>query len=429
MFKQISNFIEHKISQYLCGFRKGYNTQHALLRLMDKLNRSLDKKEKVGIFMMDLSKAFDCISHELLIAKLDAYGFDTKSLKLIYSYLNERKQRVKINSDYSTWKEILTGVPQGSVLGPLLFNIFINDLFFFVVNSDVCNFADDNTLAFADISVEQIIKALQTDITKLQEWFLSNGLLLNETKCQLLLIEPSKSIRDDLAEVQVCGKMISESTHGKLLGITIDRNINMKDHIKNLCKQAGNNLNALARIARFLDENKRKLLMNSFVISQFNYCPIVWMFCQRQSNNMINRIHERALRIAYNDYTSSFVNLLNKDHSITIHQRNIQALAVEIYKTQNGLNPIFMKDIFCPPQHGYNTRNQIFSYPNPKTVSYGTESFGYIATKVWNSIPNEIRSCSDLISFKKRLSNERAYDCSCNICKTYVQNLGYVTTS
>ena len=89
MFKQISSFIENKISQYLCGFRKGYNTQHALLRLMDKLNRSIDKKEKVGLFMMDLSKAFDCISHELLTAKLDVYGFDTSSLKLIYSYLNE----------------------------------------------------------------------------------------------------------------------------------------------------------------------------------------------------------------------------------------------------------------------------------------------------------------------------------------------------
>ena len=101
MFKQITAFIEHKVSQYLCGFRKGYNTQHALLRLMDKLNKSLDKKETIGIVMMDLSKAFDCLSHDLLIAKLNAYGFDKCSLKLIYSYLNGRKQRIKINSEYS----------------------------------------------------------------------------------------------------------------------------------------------------------------------------------------------------------------------------------------------------------------------------------------------------------------------------------------
>ena len=112
----------------------------------------------------------------------------------------------------------------------------------------------------------------------------------------------------------------------------------MNKHIKT-CKQASNKLNALARIAKYLNHNKRKLLMNSFVISQFNYCPIIWRYCQRQSNTLINKIHERALRITYNDYVSSFETLLEKDGSLSIHQRNIQSLAIEIFKTNNDLNP------------------------------------------------------------------------------------------
>ena len=101
----------------------------------------------------------------------------------------------------------------------------------------------------------------------------------------------------------------------------------MADHIQKICKQASNKLHALARISKFL------ILMKTFVISQFNYCPITWMYCQRKSNNLINKIHKRVLRIAYNDYTSDFDNLLSRDDSVTIHQRNIQALAIEIHKT------------------------------------------------------------------------------------------------
>ena len=134
------------------------------------------------MFMMDLSKAFDCIPHELLIAKLHAYGSSRESLKLIYSYSKGRSQRVKINAEFSSWKEILKGVPQGSVLGPLLFNIFINDLFFLVEKSEVCNYVDDNSLTVADINLNIIINKLETDVNILDKWLKNNGLLLNEGK-------------------------------------------------------------------------------------------------------------------------------------------------------------------------------------------------------------------------------------------------------
>ena len=149
-----------------------------------------------------------------------------------------------------------------------------------------------------------------------------------------------------------------------------------------MCKQVGNKLNALARTAKFLDGSKGKLLMNSFVLYQFNYCPIIWMYCQQQSNNLINTIHERALRIAYNDYISNFETLFEKDSAVSINQQNIQTLATEIFKIKNDLNPSFMKNIFCPISHNYNTRHQNLSYPNPKTVSYGLETFEYRANQI-----------------------------------------------
>ena len=259
IFQQVTSYVSRLLSPYLCGFRKGYNAQHALLKLKNNMNICLDKRENVGLFMMDLSKAFDCIPHGLLIAKLYAYVFSDKSLKLIYSYLKGRS--VNINAEYSTWKHILNGVPQGSVLGPLLFNILINDLFLFVENSEVCNYADDNSLTVANISIEKIIRALESDIGILEKWFKDNGMQLNEEKCQFMIIEPSRSFRNDIAKIKTENKIIEEVKKGKLLGITFDSNLSMDKHIKQLCKQASNKLYALARISHYLDEQKRIILM------------------------------------------------------------------------------------------------------------------------------------------------------------------------
>ena len=429
MFRQITHYVDTIISPYLCGFRKGYSPQHALLRLKDILNKSLDNNEMVGLFMMDLSKAFDCIPHDLLIAKIHAYGFDKSSLKLIYSYLKDRQQRVKVNAEYSSWKDILSGVPQGSVLGPLLFNLFINDLFLIVGNCDLHNYADDNTLSIADTNIETITRALNNDVRNIYNWFKNNRLSLNEDKCQFLVIERPASSQNEIAEINIHNKTLGETKKGKLLGITFDKNISMNDHIKSICKKASNKLYALARISTYLNEHKRKILMKSFVISQFNYCPIIWMYCQRKSNNLINRIHERALRIAYNDYVSDFNTLLTKDDSVTIHERNIQALNLEIYKTINGLNPTFMADIFQLKCSNYPLRRQNLVYPNPKSVAYGIDTFGFEGSKIWSSLLEESHNAKDVKTFKRDIRTHFHNICNCNLCKRYIPNLGYIENS
>ena len=139
MYIQLYDYMENFLNQLLCGFRKAHSTQHALFRLIQSWQKELDESGFVGTILMDLSKAYDCLPHDLMVAKLEAYGISKEGLQLISDYLSYRKQRTKIGSAYSDWANVIRGIPQGSILGPLLFNIFINDIFLVVEKSNICN--------------------------------------------------------------------------------------------------------------------------------------------------------------------------------------------------------------------------------------------------------------------------------------------------
>ena len=267
---------------------------------------------------MDLSKAFDCIRHDLLIAKLHAYGFSHDALLLVHSYLEIRQQRVKINGSFSSYKHLHLGAPQGSVLGPLYFNIYINDLLLSIQETDICNYADDTTIYTCDTRLENVVSTLENDSKIIIEWFRNNYMKLNEEKCHFMIF--GERTNQDVA-INIGNCTVNNSQEGKLLGALIDSNLNFENHVSNICKKAGNKLFALLRMSTYLGTDKLSLLIRTFVTSQFQYCPLVWMYHSRKMNNKINRLHERALRIAYKDYASSFVSLLEKDGSVTIHRK------------------------------------------------------------------------------------------------------------
>ena len=147
--------------------------------------------------------------------------------------------------------------------------------------------------------------------------------------------------------IQVGEQVIWESRQERLLGVKVDKALPFKKHVENLCKNAGSKVTALARLVRILSIEKKKILMTAFIEAQFSHCPLVWMYClSRKLNNRINLIHERGLRMVYEDYTSTFEELLQKDGSVTIHHRNIQLVAVAMFKVRNGICPEIMKDLF-----------------------------------------------------------------------------------
>ena len=422
MYNQILEYIDKSLSPYLFGFRKGHNTEQCLVIMLESWKKALDEKCFAGAILTDLSKAFDCLNHELLIAKLNAYGFGMAALKLLYSYLKERKQRTKIGTSYSTWKEVKFGVPQGSILGPLLFNIFLNDMFYSIKEVKIANYADDNTTYSTDKDMTDLLGKLENETSILLEWFKVNEMKSNEDKCHLLFVNH----QDDVS-VKLGNEIIAGSPSIDLLGVKIDSTLNFNEHVSKLCKKGNQKLHALARISKYLSKDKLRIIMKTFIISQFNYCPLTWMFHNRTLNNKINKLHERALRIAYDNDSLSFEELLELDNSMTVHQRNLQKLAIEMYKIKNDLSPIHMQGIFNEHVNTHDLRNnRCWDIMRVRTVHYGTETVRYRGPKTWEMLPQIIKASKTLQEFKNKIKLWKPNDCTCRLCKTFIPNLGFI---
>ena len=187
---------------------------------------------------------------------------------------------------------------------------------------------------------------------------------------------------------------IASSSYERLLGITLDSDLKFDKHISDLCDKVGKKINALCRVTGYMSLEKRRIVMKTFVESQFNYCPLIWMLHSRTLNNKINCLHERALRIVYSDYKSSFNTLLEKNGYSSVHHRNIQCLAIEIYNFFHGFSPAIMGYIIKfnrPPTYNLKTRQELYSR-NPKTVRYGTETMSFLAPKIWAIVLQSIKN-------------------------------------
>ena len=213
---------------------------------------------------MDLSKAFDCIPHDLLVAKLHAYDLSNDAVTFIYLYLKRRKQGVKINDTESIFQILLSGVPQGSILGPILFNIFINDLFLFTNEVELAIFADDNKIYTTKKNVEELIKVLEKESKSAIDWFEINNMIVNSNKFQAMILSSDK--KEKKHDLKINDSIISPEKSVTLLGIEIDNKLNFLKKVANICRKANNELNAIGRIQNFLGKKEKETSIVSFIL-------------------------------------------------------------------------------------------------------------------------------------------------------------------
>ena len=389
------------------GFRASHSTVTTLLETTNKWSVNIDNGLLNGVVFIDLKEAFDTIDHKILLEKLAQYGVDQNSSTWFRSYLSDRTQRCQVNGHLSSSRSIKFGVPQGSIIGPLLFLVYINDPPNCLNDGSSSMYADD-TNSFQSPNLDELEKIMTSDLSRLNTWLKANRLSLNIAKTEYMVIDTrQKLITQDLNKmnIHVDSTQIKRVQHRKSLGLIIDDNLNWKNHINAICKKISSGIGALKRVRRFIRKDTAEKVYNSLIEPYFNYCSPVWDGIGSHLSSKLQKLQNRAARvIAERSYEPPSSDLLEELNWHKLHTIRKKHKAILMYKTLNGNLPHYLQEIFTPRISSYDLRdieNKLF-VPKPRT-DYLKRSFGYSGAVLWNSLPSELRSIQTLTTFKRGL--------------------------
>ena len=332
------------------GFQQKHLTEHAILQLIDQINKNFEKSQYTLGILIDLTKAFDTVDHNILISKLENYGVRGVNLKWFKSYLNNRKQFISYNNSSTSYKNMTCGVPQGSILGPLLFLIYINDLREASNILDPIMFADDTNLFHSHHQIKVFFERVNAELQKISQWFRANKLSLNVKKTNYTLFHKC-SLKDKmplkLPELKIGNNIIEKATSIKFLGVMIDENISWRDHIKTVENKLSKNIGLLYQAKQFLDENSLKALYFSYIHLYLNYANIAWASTHFTKLKTISYKQKQATRIVFNeDRLCHSRPLLRELNTLNIYQINLfQVLKFMHRFTIDDLPKVF-KNVF-----------------------------------------------------------------------------------
>ena len=316
--------MEHNmLSAQQSGFRKGHSTDTVLTFFYDYLLKQMDVGNLTGVVFLDFRKAFDSVNHELLLQKLQTFGVQGIELAWFKDYLDKRKQKTVIGEAESNWSTILSGVPQGSILGPLLFTIMVNDLPNSVSICQIMLYADDAELFYSSPKPEDIERTLNLELVNVHEWVKANKLALNLLKTQYMIFGSSNklsNIRNPIC-LAIDEHQLSQVDSFKYLGVWLDPTLNWKEHVKNTSKKIGARIARLGRTKKYLPCSSLKLLANSLVMPLFEYCCNAWSNCSQNVKDTLIKQHKKMARVILGaDVRTPTQNLFKRLHWVNIEE-------------------------------------------------------------------------------------------------------------
>ena len=408
---QLMNYLEeqNKLTNTQHAYRRSHSTVTCLADLVDEIRRRRDRNETVGVIGMDLSKAFDSINHNILQQKLIEIGIGPNVITWMISYLKDRQQQVKFNNIISDQETVTSGVPQGSILGPVLFIIFTNDLAENLHHYQISSYADDTQILISANSPKEMKQKIEEVIKIAQDWYTKHSLLNNLTKTEIMVVTSKKNqkkYKEIKYTIEENGKTNGIKGKGemKILGVWIDEDINWNKQISTMKAKAFNNARNLCRVNQLLPMKTKIQLYNSYVASQLSYADIIWGGCSEENKKKLQTVQNFSLRSITGKESATEARESLKFMTLE-EKRNIH-YGVNGYKLTNGLattnqttefskhkatsKRLQQKGLMKPPVH----RTQQFEM----TTMYKT-------IIEWNKIPTKIKACESLPTFKTKLQN------------------------
>jgi hypothetical protein len=399
-------------NQLQSAYRSNHSTETALALTLNNIYQSADNSQPTLLVSLDLSAAFDTIDHTLLLSRLQtSFGITGNSLSWLSSYLSNRSQLVRIGQSASSLTFLTSGVPQGSVLGPILFSLYVSPIGHIVSNHGIDHqqYADDTQL-YISLSARNYLSGitkLETCLTFLNSWFCLNGLCLNPTKSDAILFGTHQRLSrfPPVPNVNIAGSVVKLSDKITTLGVTLDSTLTFKQHVSTVCKSANYHLRALKHIRPVLTDEMAMSIAVALIQSRLDYANSVLYHTSATNINKLQRIQNTAARLVLPYSHLSTNNRLAQLHWLPISRRIEFKLAIITYRLLNTEQPAYLRSLIQYDNPTRQLRSSVqrrLHVPVIKT-SIGERAFSSASPAVWNNLPLSIRLAPSLNSFKNQL--------------------------